>query len=335
MANQLNKKGKLIHAVVIVVMIGIALGAFYIISNMNIVTTDDAYLEGRIHSIAPKISGTVSQVHVEDNQNVKKGELLIEIDPADYEAKVNEAEAKWEAEEARLVDAEANINSTIANLQMKVTSLHQALLDKNRAEALYKDAVMPKEKYEKVITAYDLAVNALKAAKEQLKKARSLKDLELSLIKEKKAALETAQLNLSYTKIYSPADGYVTEKSVEAGNQVQPSQPLMAIVALRDIWVVANYKETQLKNVRVGQKVRIKVDTYPGKIFTGRVDSIMAGTGAAFSLFPPENALGNYVKVVQRIPVKIIFDKSTDSRHILRVGMSVVPQIITKDEQGK
>ena len=146
-----------------------------------------------------------------------------------------------------------------------------------------------------------------------------------------RAQLKIAQQNLEYTKIYAPSDGYVTSKAAEEGNQVQPGQSLLAVLALHDIWIIANYKETQLKNVRAGQRVQIKVDTYPGKVFTGRVDSIMAGTGAAFSLFPPENALGNYVKVVQRIPIKIVFDKTTDNSRALRIGMSCVPTIITAD----
>ena len=139
-----------------------------------------------------------------------------------------------------------------------------------------------------------------------------------------------AELNLSYTKICAPSDGYITRKSVEAGNQIQPGQPLMAVVALDDIWIVANYKETQLKNVKPGQRVKIKVDTYPGRIFTGKVDSIMAGTGAVFSLFPPENALGNYVKVVQRVPVKIVLDKEANKENILRIGMSVIPTVYVR-----
>jgi membrane fusion protein (multidrug efflux system) len=133
-----------------------------------------------------------------------------------------------------------------------------------------------------------------------------------------------------YTKIYAPSDGYITKKNVEVGNQVQAGQPLMALVPLKDVWIVANYKETQLTSVRPGQKVQIKVDMYPGKTFSGVVDSIMAGTGSVFSLFPPENATGNYVKVVQRIPVKIILEKATDPEHILRVGMSVQPTIAVR-----
>jgi len=151
------------------------------------------------------------------------------------------------------------------------------------------------------------------------------------LVKQGEAVLDSARLNFGYTKIYAPTDGYVTKKSVEVGNQIQPGQPLMAVVPLNDIYVTANYKETQLEKVRPGQKVDITVDTYPGKVFKGKVDSIMAGTGSVFSLFPPENATGNYVKVVQRIPVKIVFDQDTDPQHVLRMGMSVEPTVVIKD----
>lgn len=327
-----NNNKKLISFLVLAIVVGgVSLAAYFYFS-ANRVSTDDAYIEGRIHSIAPKISGTVNLVRVDDNQGVKKGDLLVEIDPVDYEVKVNEAQAALDAEKARLLDAESGIKAAAANLEMQQATLNQAALDKKRAEALFKDNVIPKEKHEKTLTAYDLAVAQERAAREQLEKAKSLKGLEESLIKQREAALKTAGLNLSYAKIYAPTEGYVTKKSVEAGNQVQAGQPLMAVIALNDIWVVANYKETQLKDVRPGQPVLIKIDTYPGKVFAGRVDSIMAGTGAAFSLFPPENALGNYVKVVQRIPVKIVFDKAADQRHILRIGMSCTPTIITKNE---
>ena len=140
--------------------------------------------------------------------------------------------------------------------------------------------------------------------------------------------MKEAKLNVSYTKIYSPVEGYVTKKSVEVGEQLRPGQPVMAVVPLHDVWIIANYKETQLTRVKVGQKVRIKVDTYPGKVYEGRVDSIMAGTGSVLSMFPPENATGSFVKVVQRIPVKIILVNGNDPKHLLRDGMSVVPTII-------
>jgi len=284
-----GKKKKLIIVLIAVLVLGGAFLAIYVINNFTRIGTDDAYVTGRIHNIAPKIPGTIKAVHIEDNQSVKKGDVLVEIDPVDYELRANEARAA---------------------VGVRKATFEQAERDKKRAEALYRDEVFSKEKYENASTAYNLAKAQLQAARAQLKIARR---------------------NLEYTKIYAPSDGYVTSKAVEEGNQVQPGQPLLAIVALDDIWVVANYKETQLKNVRPGQRVQIKVDTYPGKVFTGRVDSIMAGTGAAFSLFPPENALGNYVKVVQRIPVKIVFDKTTDKDQALRIGMSCVPTIITID----
>ena len=284
------KKQKVIKILAGIILLSLVGAGIYIMRNLSQETTDDAYIEGRIHTIAPKVSGTVLKVNIEDNQLVKKGDLLVEIDPVDYILKVNEA---------------------AANLEVRKATLEQSVRDRDRAESLFNGKVIPKEKYEFALTAYNLAKAQMSAAKEQLNISRQ---------------------NLRYVKIYSPVDGYVTKKSVEIGNQINVGQPLMAIIGLSDIWLTANYKETQLKNVRKGQHVRVKVDAYPGKVFMGEVESIMAGTGAAFSLFPPENALGNYVKVVQRVPVKIIFDKNTDQDHVLRIGMSCVPTIITKHE---
>ncbi|MGE5308549.1 MAG: efflux RND transporter periplasmic adaptor subunit [Deltaproteobacteria bacterium] len=291
--------------------------AGHIIRGMTHVSTDDAYVEGRVHSIASKVPGTVLEVMVDDNKAVKKGDLLVQVDPQDYELRVNEATAALEAEKARLVDADASIKTA-------QVALDQATLDKNRADALFKANVIPKERSERADTAFNTATA-------QLTKARAFKELEASLIKQREAALATAKLNLGYTRIAAPADGYVTKKSVETGNQIGAGQPLMAVVALEDIWITANYKETELKNVRPGQAADITIDTYPGVHFRGKVDSIQAGTGAVFSLFPPENALGNYVKVVQRIPVKIVLEKGTDSKHQLRIGMSCVPTITTSE----
>jgi membrane fusion protein (multidrug efflux system) len=180
------------------------------------------------------------------------------------------------------------------------------------------------------MTAYDVGVAQVKAAEEQLRSAESQKKTQLSTIRQKEATAALAELNHQYTKVYAPAEGYVTKKTVQLGNQIQPGQPLMAVVGLQDLWVTANFKETQMGNIRPGQSVKIKVDSYPGKTFAGKVDSIMAGTGVSFSLFPPENATGNYVKVVQRIPVKIVFNSGDEKELVLRIGMSVEPTVITK-----
>jgi len=354
-----NKRKKL-GAVILVTLIilgGLTL-FFYLRYKATHITTDDAFIDGHIHTIASKVKGTIKHIYVTDNQSVKKGDLLIEIDPADYEVKVNEALSSVDVEKAKLADIEAQvsvakdrvseINARIsaakANLELEKANLDQAERDSKRAENLYKSATIPRERYEKTMTAYSVILARVKAAKEQLeqaekaletqksvvKQAEVLKSSQHSRIKEKEAKLDTARLDYGYTRIYAPADGYVTKRSAEIGNQVQADQPLLAVVSLGDIWVTANYKETQLEKVKPGQKAIFKVDTYSGTEFKGKVDSIMAGTGAAFSLFPPENATGNYVKVVQRIPVKILLDSDTDPKHVLRIGMSVVPTILVE-----
>ena len=172
----------------------------------------------------------------------------------------------------------------------------------------------------------------MEAQKSLIRQLEAAAAPQLALIRQREALVEKARLNLGYTTILAPAEGYVTKRSAEVGNQVQAGQPLLAVVPLAQekIWVTANYKETELKDVRPGQKVELRVDTYPGKVFRGRVNSIMAGTGSVFSLFPPENATGNYVKIVQRIPVRITLEEGSDPDHLLRVGMSVVPTILVE-----
>lgn len=280
----LLKDKKMTYALMAGVVVGGAILSNYLINDFGRISTDDAYIEGRIHAIASKIPGTVKVVNVKDNQIVKEGDLLVEIDPIDYELKLKEARA---------------------NLDIRKAALEQSTYDKCRAEALYDEKVFPKERCEKALTAFNLARAQTEAAEAQLK---------------------VAERNLGYTKICAPSDGHITKKSVEAGNQIQPSQPLMAVVP-NDMWVVANFKETQLSNMRPGQKVEIQVDAYPGKVFRGHVDSIQRGTGSKFSMFPPENAAGNFVKVVQRIPVKIVFDKASEEKYPLSIGMSVVPKV--------
>jgi membrane fusion protein (multidrug efflux system) len=349
---------------IIILILLIAIGAiiifFYLRYKATHVTTDNAFIEGAIHTIASKVSGTVKAIHVRDNQSVKKGDLLIEVDPVDFDVKVKEASSKLDAEKAKFLEVEAKIETAKrqllelktkmetakANLELQQANRKQAEIDEKRAENLYKREAISRERYEKTKTEFDVAVAREKAATEQLRQAEmaietqgavirqaeAAKIVKLSTIKEREAGLRIAELDYGYTRISAPSDGYVTKKSVEVGNQIQAGQPLMAIVPLYDIWVIANYKETQLEKVKTGQKVKIKVDTYPGKTFKGKVESIMAGTGAIFSLFPPENATGSYVKVVQRIPVKIVLEEGADPEHVLRIGMSVVPMIIVNDK---
>jgi membrane fusion protein (multidrug efflux system) len=356
-----NNRKKKIAAFIIfpgLIVIGAVVLFFYREYKATHISTDDAFVDGRVHAIASKIPGTVKAIYVNDNQFVKKGVPILEIDPIDYEVRVKEAQAGLETERAKLSEIRdrvetakkqligilASMEEARANLELQEATLRQAAVDFKRAESLLKKEVIPKEQYDKAKTTYDVAAAQVKAARERLKQLEAsfetqkavIKQTETSLIpqqaqiQQKEAILKGTELNLGYTKIYAPTDGYITKRTVEIGNQVQAGQPLVAVVPLaqQDIWVTANYKETQLEKVKPGQKVEIEVDTFPGKKFLGRVDSIMSGTGAVFSLFPPENATGNFVKIVQRIPVKIVLEKGEDPGHLLRIGMSVVPTIL-------
>jgi membrane fusion protein (multidrug efflux system) len=282
------KKKKAFLIVAVVVAVGLTIGYFYNSYRTTHVMTDDAFVDGNIHTIAARVSGNVRTVAVTDNQRVDRGDLLVELDPADYRSK---------AEAAR------------ANLELQRATLRFAETERKRAKALYEQEAGAADRYDKAVSNYEISMAQVKLAEEQLRQA---------------------ELNLGYTRVIAPAAGYITRKSVQTGNQVKDSQPLMAVVDLDNLYIVANYKETEMEHIHPGQSVRITVDAYPGRVLTGKVDSIMAGTGVSFSLFPAENATGNYVKVVQRIPIKIILDPDADKDRLLRVGMSVVPTVLAK-----
>lgn len=328
--NNTGKKKRAFLIVGVIVAIGLITGWAYNGYRKTHISTDDAFVEGNIHTIAAKIYGTVRTIQVNDNQAVKKGDLLLVIDPSDYDVRLREATSALGVEKAKLAEAETRIESARANLDLARANLKLAETDRSRAEKLIAEQVIPQERYDRAITGYDIARAQLKAAEEQLRQAESQKVTQASTIRQKEASAALASMNYEYTKIFAPVDGYITRRAVQVGNQIQPGQPLMALVSLNDIWVVANYKETEMGNIRPGQDVEIKVDSFPGRLFKGKVDSIMAGTGVSFSLFPAENATGNFVKVVQRIPVKIVLNENSDTDHILRIGMSVVPTVIAK-----
>jgi membrane fusion protein (multidrug efflux system) len=361
-ANQNRWRTKVTTFVIIpvLILIGAAVLYYYLQYKKTHITTDDAFVDGRIHVIASKIPGTVKVLHVNDNQFVKRNDLILEIDPADYDVRVQEVRAGLEAEKAKLPEIRDRVDTVKrqlsemialmgaarANVELQKANLELARVNLQRSESLLKKEVIPRQQYDNAKTTYEVAVAQVKAAQDMFKQLESSVETQRALIKQTESSLPTqeaqirqrdavlkgAKLNLGYTKIYAPSDGYISKRSVEIGNEIQAKQPLMAVVPLDDIWITANYKETQLEGVKPGQKVKISVDIYSGKIFYGKVDSVMAGTGAIFSLFPPENATGNYVKIVQRIPVKIILDKDTDPTHNLRIGMSVVPTILVNSK---
>jgi membrane fusion protein (multidrug efflux system) len=356
--NQRRKKKAAFILFPIIIIIGAVTLYFYLQYKKTHISTDDAFIDGRIHVIASKIPGTVKALHINDNQLIKKNDLILEIDPIDYDVRVKEAQAALAVERRTLSEIRdrvdtvkkqlgtilASLEAAKANVELQKANLALAKIDLQRTEALLKTGAVPRQQYDNAKTTYEVALAQVRAGEAQVNQLEASLEAQRALIKEtesaippqeaqiqqKEALLKAAELNKGYTKIYAPTDGHITNRTVEIGNQIQIAQPLMAVVPLAQehIWITANYKETQLDKVKPGQRVEIEVDTYPGKTFHGRVDSIMAGTGAVFSLFPPENATGNFVKVVQRIPVKIVLESGEDPNHLLRIGMSVQPTIL-------
>ncbi len=324
--------------------------------------TDDAFLAADIVSIAPRVAGQVKEVFVKDNQIVKAGDPLVEIDPHDYKT----AKAQ---KNAALVAANANTNviaSTFNILNVQITTARetakqseaQAAADKataekaasdyHRAQDLIQQKTISPQEYDTAKAAFESASNTwhaseAKAASDHSKIDEAQAEYEAGVAGFERAVAQAdqaevdvnlADLNLSYTRITAPADGRVTRKAVEPGDYVQVGQHLMAIVPT-NIWVVANFKENQLQKIRTNQPAEIEVDAIGGRKFTGHVESIQAGSGAAFSLLPPENAVGNFVKVVQRVPVKIVFDNPMEAEYVLGPGMSVVPSVQVGNEIPK
>lgn len=367
-------------------------------------STDDAQLEAHVTPMGAKVGGQVLKVHVHDNQPVKAGDVLVEIDPRDYQAALDRAQAELtsaeaaaeaasvgvpiartetssgvvsargglEQAQAAVSAAEREIEAATARLasaqaieRQRLAESQRATRDAERLEGLVAKDEVPRQQYDTAVAGATVAkaaadaahaavaeaqtsigvaeqharqsrgeldragaqVRVAQIAPEQLRVTRAQANAAQARVQQAKAALDQARLNVEYTTVKAPSDGVVSRKTVEPGQIVQAGQPLFALVDLDHLWVIANFKETQLADIRVGQSVDVSVDALGGHGFHGRVDSIAAATGARFSLLPPENATGNFVKVVQRVPVKITLDAGQDPEHRLRPGLSVVPVV--------
>ncbi len=307
-------------------VVSIILGAYYIYQILGYQTTDDAYVETTTVSVSPKVAGQIDKVMVVDNQPVKAGQVVAIIEQDDYKVKLAQAQAAYDR-------AILNQNNAHANLNAANSEIELAQKDVERYENLYKAGAVSKQTLDKARTNLD-AVKAKQTVAEQSifssNPANNVKvaDADLNVLK---AQLDAAKLAMNYTEIKAPIDGTVSGKRVEKGMMVQPGTPLFVIVP-NEVWVVANFKETQLEKMKKGQPVDIKIDTYPKKIFKGEVESIQRSSGAKSSLFPPENAVGSFVKIVQRIPVKIVFTEKIDpEEYAIIPGMSVVPKVKIRD----
>jgi membrane fusion protein, multidrug efflux system len=360
-------------------------------------STDDAQIDGYINPISSRVSGYITNVYVDDNQYVKAGTLLAQIDPKDYEVALASAQATLANDRAtadatqvnvpvisvntssQLVSAQADVANSRAGIsgsEQQLAAAQAAVLqaEANSAKAQddvkrYKQLVdkqeIPEQLYVQAVQTANGAAAAVQgalanvqAAQEAVRQAQSRlaqagasvetaqtgpqqvriqhsRAVAAAATAEKsRTAVEQAQLNLSYTRIVAPVDGIVAKRSAQPGQYISPGQQLMAVVPLDDLWVTANFKETQLEHMRPGNPVKIHVDAY-GRTYTGHVESLAGGTGAVFSLLPPENATGNYVKVVQRMPVRLRLDKGQDPDHQLRPGMSVVPDVNVREHSAK
>ena len=337
-----KKRRRQILAAAAALVVALAAGVYYFQCVLPYESTDNAFIEGNVIPMASQVPGRVAELLVKDNQAVKPGEVILKIDPRDYEASLAQARADLAAARSRVDQAQAQVKAS----QAKVA---QVLAGAVAADAENQRAADELKRYESVESravsksSVDLAQSQARAASANLEAARSqvkaaIADVTLceagvetanAAVKQAEAKLQQAELNLSYTQVTAPEEGRVTRRVVEQGAYIQPGQALMAIVP-RHYWVIANFKEIQLTHMRVGQPVEVVVDAYPDRTFKGHVESIQNGAGARFSLFPPENATGNYIKVVQRVPVKILLDDMPGNELALGPGMSVVPKVRVK-----
>jgi len=348
-------------AIVIGALVFLALvfgGTLYWLHARQFVSTDDAYTTAHVHQISARISGTVVEVPVDDNQLVQAGAVLVKLDPRDYEvaldraraglaqaeADVGNQQAKIEQSGSQISAADAQVEQARAQVTQARAQLEKAQLDYNRIAGLYQQdkKAVSKADVDAATAALDSARGAVEGAQAnvmagvaQAAASRSNKEAAVTQLKvaqanvaAAQAAQHDAELQLSYCSVISPVRGKVSRKTVETGQRLAPGQALMAIVP-DCVWILANLKETQLTDVRPGQRVDIHVDSLPGRSFIGTVDSIQEGAGAVFSLLPPDNATGNFTKIVQRVPVKIVFDEESirDFRDRIVPGISVEPRI--------
>ena len=317
-------------------------------------STDDAFIAGHVVSIAPRIAGQVAAVHVLDNQLVRSNDLLVELDPADYAitvAQKNSAAVSQDANfrtviaavelmRAKVATAAASARKAKADADAAESTAKKSQADFDRAQGLVKEKTISSQEFDAALAANTKAQADFKSAQDnadeetskvdeaekQLDAVFAEKEMAFSQLNESQTNVAAAKLNLSYTKIFAPCDGRITRKQVEAGDYLEVGQQILSLVPL-EVWVVANFKESHRDKMRAGQPTMVEIDALGGREFRAHVDSIQAGSGASFSLLPPENATGNFVKVVQRVPVKIVFDEPLPEGFVIGPGLSVTPSV--------
>jgi len=333
-----------IIATLIILSLGLLGGSYWLSYGQYFESTDNAYLQGNITTISPKVSGFIRHSYVNDNQAVKKGELLVEIDERDYQATLDQANA-------HIVVIKSNVQNLLAKKELQNSLINQAKSKIDSAQAEYEHATQQimrvrsllksnytsQDEVDRMLAQSKVALASLHeaqanfiASNDQLNVIASEIEQAQASVSEAETQRQQATLNLSYTKIYAPVDGIVGKRGTREGLLVQAGTQLMSIVPNRNIWIEANFKETQLNKLHKGQAVAIELDAYPDEEITGLVDSFSPATGAKFALLPPENATGNFTKIVQRIPVKIAISSTPELQALLLPGLSAVVTIDTR-----
>ena len=353
-----NKKVGIIIA--ILVGIGLVWGVFKFVHSLSHETTDDAQIMANMNPIIPRVGGYVQKVFVTDNEFVQKGDTLFIIDNRDYLVQLEQAKASLAAAESQVVVAEASIGSYRANVGVTVAQVNsaegnietakirlgRAKNDFDRYKNLYAKHSITAQQYEQAEAAYLEAEqqveilksqqNAVSSQKTAAQSQTNISEKQVTVaeanVKTAEAAVDAAQLNLDYSIITAPIDGQLSNVALQVGQFVSPGQSLFYLVDTKTKWIVANFKETQLEKIKIGQKVGIEVDAFPEEEFEGEITAFSPATGARFSLLPPDNATGNFVKTVQRLPIKINFTESNDAEKMdkIRSGMNVLVDVHLK-----
>lgn len=351
MENQKSNKKNIIIAVLI--LSALSYGIYKYVHSLSHESTDDAQIEKNMNPIIPRVMGYITKVNIKDNDYVKKGDTLFTIDNNDYIVKLEDAKAALIAAQGNFEVSKADVGSALASVSVSDANvqsaggtietakirLGRATNDFERYENLYKNHSITKQQYEQALAAKQEAESQLRILQQQQKASAFQKSVIIAKsnvsnkqtevasanIKRAEAMLAAAKLNLSYTVVTAAIDGQVSKISIQPGQLVQPGQALFYIINNQEAWVIANFKETQLDKMKMGQKVTVKVDAYPDTDFQGELTSFSPATGSKFSLLPPDNATGNFVKTIQRLPVKISLNTSNDPEKIklLRPGMNV------------
>jgi membrane fusion protein (multidrug efflux system) len=294
--------------------------------------TDDAEVDGHLDPISTRIDGTVVHVYVENTYHVKAGQPLVDLDPRDYEVAVENAAANLAQANQSVKAAQQNYVLSIANLAAAVATNAKAQLDVARYHELFRQQVIPRETDDEIVRVGRVDAAGVNSDRAAVAASAQMIGEAQAAVQAAQASLDQARLNLSYTHIVAPATGVVDDKTVQLGQRVQPGEQLLTVVPLDDIWITADFRETQLRKMRRGQPVTLHVDT-TGSDYKGYIEGMPGATGELDSLLPPENATGNYVKVVQRLPVRIRLGAGEDPDHRLRPGMSVEPTVWVSDAQ--